>query len=116
MNALMDWFNIKPKSIIEIITSREARTTNGHPIVSSSGSGSLNNKCIVYEPGALKRMHDSLQHDQRLRLLPFGSINKIRRLKLNNKPVRNKIHLRLQQHQYKANSKNLINIKKQHSK
>ena len=114
MNPLTDWLNIKPKNNIEIIPSREAKTTNinGYPIVSSSGNGPLNNKRIVYEPGVLRRMLENLQHDQRLRLLPFGSIDKIRRLKLKNKPIRNKIHLRLQQHQNKANSKNLIDIKK----
>ena len=55
-------------------------------------------------------MHIHLQHDQRLRLLPFGTLDRIRRFGLNNKLVKNKIHLRLQQHQYKANTKNLIKI------
>ena len=38
-------------------------------------------------------------------------IDNIRRLKLNNKPIKSRIHLREQQHQYKANITNLIRIK-----
>ena len=53
-----------------------------------------------------------LQHDQGLRQLPFGTLDKIRKLDLNNKPTKTKHHLRQQLHQYKINLHNLIRIKK----
>ena len=73
--------------------------------------GPLNNKHIMYQLDALKAMCDRLQHDQWLRLLPFGTLDKIRSYKLNNKPSKDKLHLRHQIHQYKANTSNLIRIK-----
>ena len=90
-------------------------TPMGRPIVSSRPSGqggSLNNKLIVYEPTALREMRNHLQHDQRLRQLSFGTLDKIRRLGLNNKPTKDRLHLREHLHQYGANLTNLINIKK----
>ena len=67
----MDWLKNKSENIVEIIPSIQAKHTNGRPIVSSRPSeqrrGTLNNKPIVYEPAALKRMQYHLQHDQRLR-------------------------------------------------
>ena len=78
---------------MEIVPSEEAKHTNGWSIVSSR---SLNNKHIVYQPDALKAIHDRLQHDQWLRLLPFGILDKIRSYKLNNKPSKDKLHLRHQ--------------------
>ena len=101
---------------MEIIPSTQAKQSNGWPIVSSRPSEqrreALNNKPIVYEPDALKRIQHNLQHDQRLRLLPFGTLDKIRKLGLNNKPTKDKLHLREHLHQYGANLTNLINIKK----
>ena len=81
--------------------------------VGQGGQGeSLNNKLIVYEPTALREMRSHLQHDQRLRQLSFGTLDKIRRLGLNNKPTKDRLHLREHLHQYGANLTNLINIKK----
>ena len=101
---------------MEIIPSTQAKQSNGWPIVSSRPSEqrreALNNKPIVYEPDALKRIQHNLQHDQRLRLLPFGTLDKIRKLGLNNKPTKDKLHLCEHLHQYGANLTNLINIKK----
>ena len=57
-------------------------------------------------------MHESLQHDQRLRQLSFGTLDKIRKLDLNKKPTKTKLHLYQQLHQYKINLHNLIRIKK----
>ena len=111
LNPFMDWLTNKVENFLEIIPSEEAINTNVCPIVSNTGSRPLNNKSIVYDPHALKAMCGNLCHDERLRTLPFGLINKIRRLKLNNKPIKSRIHLREQQHQYKANSSNLIRIK-----
>ena len=49
--------------------------------------GHLTISCIVYEPAALRAMRECLQHDQRLRQLPFGTLDRIRKLDLNNKPT-----------------------------
>ena len=107
----MDWLTNKLENILDLIPSEEAMHTNGQPIVSSKTSGSLNNKHIVYQPNALKAMHEKLQHDQWLRLLPFGTLDKVRKLKLNNKPTKSKLHLCQHLHQYKVNANNLIRIK-----
>ena len=109
LNPFMDWLTNKSENIVETIPSTQAKHTNGQSIVSS---GSLNNKWIVYEPDALKAMHESLQHDQRLRQLSFRTLDKIRKLDLNNKPAKNKLHLHQQLHQYRINLQNLIRIKK----
>ena len=77
LNPFMDWLKNKLENIVEIIPSTQAKHVNGRSIVSS---GSLNNKQIVYEPDALKAMRESLQHDQRLRQLSFGTLDKIRKL------------------------------------
>ena len=108
LNPFMDWLTNKSENILEIIPSTQAKHTNGQPIVTS---GSLNNKQIVYQPNTLKAMRKCLQHDQRLRQLPFGTLDKIRQLNLNNKPSKSRLHLRQQLHQYKVNLQNLIRIK-----
>ena len=115
LNPFMDWLTNKSENIVEIIPSTQAKHTNGQPIVSSRPSGqrgSLNNKLIVYEPAALRAMREHLQHDQRLRQLSFGTLDQIRKLELNNKPTKDRLHLRKHLHQYKINLNNLINIKK----
>ena len=89
----MDWLKNKSNNIVEIIPSEEAKHTNGRSIVSG---GPLNNKHIVYQPNALKAMQTRLQHDQKLRLLSFGTLDKIRSYKFNNKPSKDKLHLRHQ--------------------
>ena len=114
LNPFMDRLRNKSENIIEIIPSEEAINTNGRPIVlptSRSPNTLLNNKPIVYEPTALKAMREYLRHDQWLRHLPFGLIDRVRKLKLNNKPIKDKLHLRQQFHQYKANNNNLIRVK-----
>ena len=114
INPFMDWLTNKSENIVEIIPSTQAKHTNGQPIVSSRPNkprGSLNNKLIVYEPTALRAMHENLQHDQRLRQLPFGTLDRIRHLELKNKPTKNKLHLREHLHQYRVNLQNLINIR-----
>ena len=93
LNPYTDWFENKSNNIVEIIPSEEAKHTNGQSIVSSR---LLNNKCIMYQPNALKAMHTRLQHDQQLRLMSFRTLDKIRRYKLNNKPSKGKLHLRHQ--------------------
>ena len=71
----------------------------------SGSSIQLNSKPIVYESDALRLMWDRLQHDQRLRILPFGAISKIRKFGLNNKPVKSKSTQRDYHHQHKSNCK-----------
>ena len=93
LNPFMDWLRNKSNNIVEIIPSEEATHTNGQSIVSSR---TLNIKCIIYQPDALKAMHNRLQHDQQLRLLPFGTLDKIKSYKFNNKPSKDKLHLRHQ--------------------
>ena len=113
LNPFMDWLTNKLENIVEIIPSTQAKHTNGWPIVSSRPSrqrGSLNNKLIVYEPAALRAMREHLQHDQRLRQLSFGTLDRIRKLELNNKPTKNRLHLREHLHQYRVNLHNLISI------
>ena len=66
----------------------------------------------MYEPAALRAMRECLQHDQRLRQLPFGTLDRIRKLDLNNKPTKNRLHLHQQLHQYRINLHNLIRVKK----
>ena len=77
LNPFTDWLTNKSENIVEIIPSTQAKQSNGWPIVSSRPSeqrrGALNNKPIVYKPDALKRIQYHLQHDQRLRQLPFGT-------------------------------------------
>ena len=87
INPFTDWLTNKSENIVEIVPSIQA---NGQSIVSS---GSLNNKWIVYEPEALRAMCNCLQHDHELRQLPFGTLDKIRKVDLNNKPTKNKLHL-----------------------
>ena len=114
-NPFMDWLTNKSENIVKIIPSTQAKHTNGQPIVSSRPRGQgelLNNKLIVYEPAALREMQSHLQHDQRLRQLSFRTLDKIRRLGLNNKPTKDRLHLCEHLHQHGANLTNLINIKK----
>ena len=63
-NPFTDWITNKPKNILDLIPLNKAKHTNGQPIVSSGATRPLNNKRIVYQPNALRAMHDRLQHDQ----------------------------------------------------
>ena len=78
-------------------------------LLSLVGHLTLSTLCTIHM--VLRKMHENLQHDQHLRLLPFRTLDRIRQLKLNNKPCKSRLHLRQQQHQYKANMANLIRIK-----
>ena len=75
---------IKQGNLLEIKTVAISEAINRTPI-----SGSLNNKHIVYTANALKQISKSLQHDHRLKILPFGTIDNIRKFKLNHKPIKN---------------------------
>ena len=99
----------KFKNCIEIIPQRQ----HGHngslfdPITNASRL--LNNKC--YSVNALRTIGDQVQHEQRLRILPFGVISRVRSLKLNCKPQKNKRSSRATIQQKGPVHSNLINIK-----
>ena len=111
LNPFTYWIINKSENILDLIPSNQAKHTNGQSIVSSGTTRPINNKCIVYQPNALKAMCDRLQQDQQLRIMPFGTLDRIRKLQLNNKPTKSKLHLRHHIHQYKINANNLIRIK-----
>ena len=93
LNPFTDWITNKSENILDLIPSNQAKHTNGRSIVSSGTTRPLNNKRIVYQPNTLKAMCDRLQHDQPLRTMPFGALDRIRKLQLNNKPTKSKLHL-----------------------
>ena len=67
---------------------------------------------IAYEPNALMSMNTADQHDQRLKILPFGAIKRIRELKLNRKRSKHKKKKRIPFKQHGIIIKNLMRIKK----
>ena len=67
---------------------------------------------IAYEPNALKSMNTADQHDQRLKILLFGAIKRIRELKFNHKKSKHKKKNRIPYKQHGITSKNLKKIKK----
>ena len=73
----------------------------------------LSHKTIAYSANALKAIRDTCQHDQRLKVLPFGAISKIKELKLNHKRRKNKQNIRIPFKQSGCNLNNVISIKKQ---
>ena len=68
----------------------------------------------TYSARVLRTIRTMSQHDQRLKILPFGAIKRIKELKLNNKRRRrrNKRNTRVPFKQYGCNPNNLISIKK----
>ena len=79
----LDNLTIKRGNLLEIRTLATQSTCR------TRGSGSLNNKPIVYGANALRHLGGRLHHDHRLRILPFGAIDNIRKFKLNYKPIKN---------------------------
>ena len=67
----------------------------------------------MYSARVLRTIRTASQHDQRLKILPFGAIKRIKELKLNNKKRRwrNKRNTRVPFKQYGCNHNNLISIK-----
>ena len=70
----------------------------------------LKGKTIAYEPSALKQLNAVVEHDQRLRTLPFGAIRKIRELRLNHKKTKSSKHKRKIIRQTGINTKNIVQI------
>ena len=68
----------------------------------------------TYSARVLRTIKAMSQHDQRLKIIPFGAIKRIKELKLNNKRRgrRNKRRTRVPFKQYGCNHNNLISIKK----
>ena len=73
----------------------------------------LSHKTIAYSANALKAIRDTCQHDQRLKVLPFGAISRIKELKLNHKRRKNKQNIQIPFKQSGCNLNNVISIKKQ---
>ena len=104
----LDNLTIKRRNLLEIKTNCEVKeATNGGP-----ETWSLNNKHIVYKPNALRQICELLQHDHRLTMLPFGAIDNIRKLKLNNKPIKNNRDQHQESHQRGSDSRNIVKINK----
>ena len=97
----------KFKNCIEIIPERQHKGSLIDP--NASASRPLNNKC--YSVNALRTIGDQVQHEHRLRILPFGVISRVRSLKLNRKPQKNKRSSRVTIKQKGPVQSNLINIK-----
>ena len=97
----------KFKNCIEIIPERQHKGSLIDP--NTSASRLLNNK--RYSANALRTMHDQVQHEHRLRILPFGVISRVRSLKLNHKPQKNKRSSRATIKHKGLVQSNLINIK-----
>ena len=98
----------KFKNCIEIILERQQHKGNLIDL-NTSASRLLNNKC--YSVNALRTIGDQVQHEHRLRILPFGVISRVRLLKLNHKPQTNKRSNRATIKQKGTVQSNLINIK-----
>ena len=64
-------------------------------------------------PLTLKSIQTKVQHDQRLRLLPFECIKKVKELRVNRKRQRRKRNTRISFTQTGCNNNNVISIKKQ---
>ena len=76
----------KFKNCIEIIPERQHKGSLIDP--NTNTSRPLNNK--RYSVNALRTIGDQVQHEHRLRILPFGVISRLRSLKRNHKPQKNK--------------------------
>ena len=101
----------KFKNCIEIILEKHRHKGHKGSLfdLHTSASRPLNNKC--YSANALRIIGDYVQHEHRLRILPFGVISRVRSLKLNRKPQKNRRCNRAQLHQKGPVQANLINIK-----
>ena len=101
----------KFKNCIEIIPEKHRHKGHKGSLfdLHTSASRPLNNKC--YSVNALRIIGDHVQHEQRLRILPFGLISRVRSLKLNRKPQKNQRCNRTQLHQKGPVHANLINVK-----
>ena len=101
----------KFKNYIEIIPEKHRHKGHKGSLFDphTSASRPLNNKC--YSVNALRIIGDHVQHEHRLRILPFGVISRVRSLKLNRKPQKNRRSNRAQLHQKVPVHANLINVK-----
>ena len=100
-------------NLIYIHTSDYEDTGSSHDLgLHTSETGSLNNKnTIVYSEHALRTIGKQVQRDQRLRILPFGTISAVRKLKLNCNPTKNKLQRTPFKPQSGINHQNLITTK-----
>ena len=71
-------------------------------------------KTIAYEPSVLKNLNTANQHDYRLKILPFGAIKTIRKLRINCKrKSKHKKRTGIRMKQHGINHKNLTKVKKE---
>ena len=89
------------------------REDSGSHCIHTHESRSLNNKnTIAYSKHALRTIGKHEQHDQKLRMLPFGIISTVRSLRINHKPQKENRTKRTEIKQTSFNSTNLIIVKK----
>ena len=67
---------------------------------------------IVYDLVTLREIGLSCKHDKWFKILPFGAIRNIHKLKINNKRIQTNRGSRVQEHRKTPNTNNLISIKK----
>ena len=99
----------KFKNCIEIIPEKQHGHKGSLIDPHTSASRLLNNK--HYSENALRIIGDHVQHEHRLRILPFGVISRVRSLKLNCKPQKNRRSNRAIIQQKGPVHSNLINVK-----
>ena len=82
-----------------------------HGTPSAREAFNINTKTIAYDPLTFKCTRDNIQHDHRYSTLPFGAVNTIKKLRINNKTIRNKAYKRPVIHQTGIDRSNLLKIK-----
>ena len=97
----------KQNNIMEVRTESSPM----HSTPSAKGALNINTKTIVYDPLTLKCIRDNTQHDLRYSTLPFGAVSMIRKLRINNKTIRNKAYKRPEIHQTGVDRSNHLKIK-----
>ena len=74
----------------------------------------LTPKTVAYEPSVLKNLNTAGQHDYRLKILPFGAIKTIRKLRINHKrKSKHKKWTRIRMIQHGINCKSLTKVKRE---
>ena len=111
IQVLTTWIinlDVRSKNIIKIRPTH--KTPFWHEIAGASESFKVK-KTIRYDSNALKRMQSTVKHDSRYRILPFGTANRIRELRLNIKKRKHRHRPKWIQHPTKAVLDNLSRIR-----
>ena len=72
----------------------------------------LKDKTIACEPNTLRQLGLAVQNDHRLKMLPFGAIKNIRKLRINRKKIKSNRHKRITFKQHRINPKNIVRIQR----